>query len=200
MDHEKCYVFTQERPAKRRRVEEAQSLDSSLPLREQLYRDAWAQQEHRINDVVKSANEATLDEVSSFLSDCQHDEKSEGLPVGFILAGPSIAAHAFIFEQLLERTQDKRTNVFIPVSSTDGPNLRTLLKAIIKTGTSHTVADEDELALAPSKRNGRKLLDYDLQILHEWVRENGIKQVVVAFRDCEAFDSVVLSEVIELLS
>jgi origin recognition complex subunit 3 len=199
MDHEKCYVFSQERPAKRRRVE-AQGLDLSLPLREQLYRDLWEVQQQRINNVVKAANEATLDEVSSFLRHCQYVEAPEGLPAGFILAGPSVAAHSFIFDQLKDQTLEQRSSAFIPLSSSDGPNLKSLLKAIIKIGTSPKTAEDDELCLAPSKRNGRKLLDYDLQLLHEWAQENKVEQVVIAFRDCEAFDSVVLSEVIELLS
>ena len=198
MEHEKCYVFTRERPAKRRRVETCAGLDSSLPLRERLYHELWAEQQQRIDEVIKSANETTLHEVSTFVQD-RRAEEIDGLPAGFLLAGPSVAAHSLIFEQLQERSLSEAGSIFITVSSSDGLNLKTLLKAIIKVGTSQKRHDEDELDLLPSKRNGRKLLDYDLQLLHEWVKDNGIEQCIIVFRDCEAFDSTVLSEVIELL-
>lgn len=199
MDHEKCYVFSDERPAKRRRVEHREGLDASLPERQQLYNELWSEQRQRIDDVIKTANETTLDEVSTFLSEQRQSDHSEGLAAGFLLAGPSIAAHALIFEQLHERSRDQPGSIFISVSSNDGLNLKTLLKAIIKIGTSQKGLDEDELDLLPSKRNGRRLLDYDLQLLHEWVKDNAIEQCVIVFRDCEAFDSTVLSEAIELL-
>jgi origin recognition complex subunit 3 len=199
MDHEKCYVFSHERPAKRRRVENDKSLDSSLPLRRKLYLDIWDQQRQRIDNVIKTANETTLEGITSFLRESQLDEAFDSLSAGFILAGPNISAHAIIFEQLQERNSDERSTIFITVSSSDASNLKTLLKAIIKIGTSQRTTDEDELSLAPSKRSGRRLLDYDLELLHDFVQENNVKQIVLAVRDCEAVDSLVLSEAIELL-
>ena len=200
MEHEKAYVFSHERPAKRRRVEGRDGLASSLPLRHQLYRDLWASQRHRIDEVIKAANEATLNEISTFVRDRRSDMHYDGLPAGFLLAGPSIAAHSLIFQQLEERSRDEAGSIFIPVSSSDGSNLKTLLKAIIKSGTSQKRFDEDEVDLLPSKKSAKKLLDYDLQLLHEWIKENNIQQCIIVFRDCEAFDSSVLSEVMELLS
>ena len=143
MEHEKCYVFSQERPTKRRRVENRNGLDSSLPLRERLYHELWAEQQQRIDEVIKTANETTLDEVSTFIRDARDVGESDGLPAGFLLAGPSIAAHSLIFEQLQARSRDEPGNIFITVSSGDGLNLKTLLKAIIKIGTSQKRQDED---------------------------------------------------------
>ncbi|KAI9886817.1 MAG: hypothetical protein M1823_001388 [Watsoniomyces obsoletus] len=48
--------------------------------------------------------------------------------------------------------------------------------------------------------NGRKLLDYDLEILHGHVRRLELEKVVVAFQDGEAFDGILLSELISLMS
>ena len=45
---------------------------------------------------------------------------------------------------------------------------------------------------------GRKLLNYDLEILHGLVKTHGTKKVIVAFQDSEAFDSVLLAELITL--
>jgi origin recognition complex subunit 3 len=45
---------------------------------------------------------------------------------------------------------------------------------------------------------GRKLLNYDLEILNGYVKAHGTKKVIVAFQDSEAFDSVLLAELIIL--
>lgn len=196
MDHEKSYVFSSDRPSKRRRVEKLTGLDSSWALRERLYRELWNEQIQRVNDVLNRSNEATLEEILAFLKEARDVDEVGRLPAGFVLAGPSIAAHSSIFEQLEQRTSEEIASNFILVSASEAPNLKTLLKAVIKTGTSQSSFD-DELSI--SKRSGRKLLDYDLQLLYDWVKERGITQIVVAFRDCEPFDSAVLSEAIELL-
>lgn len=45
---------------------------------------------------------------------------------------------------------------------------------------------------------GRKLLHYDLEILHGFVKSHGTKKVIVAFQDSEAFDSNLLADLIIL--
>jgi origin recognition complex subunit 3 len=200
MDHEKCYVFSSkgERPNKRRRVEPS-GLDESWPLREQTYRELWAEQQRRVQQVLDDANKTTLDELLDFLEEHRNDEKRSKLPCGLILAGPSIAAHATFFEQLSQRIATGTTSSFSLITSTDSPNLKSLLKVLIRNGTAHKGIDDKDDELLSRKRKGPKVLDYDLQLLHERVVESGIDQVVVAFRDSEAFDSSVLSETIELL-
>jgi origin recognition complex subunit 3 len=76
------------------------------------------------------------------------------------------------------------------------------LKHIIQRATSSTYEDDDgdELDDKPSTRKGPRFLNYDLQILHNHVREHDVKQVVIAFEDTEAFDSHLLCDLIELLT
>ena len=45
---------------------------------------------------------------------------------------------------------------------------------------------------------GRKLLNYDLEILHSYIRSHGSKKAIVAFQDSEAFDPTLLGELIAL--
>jgi origin recognition complex subunit 3 len=200
MDHEKCYVFSSkvERPNKRRRVEPS-GLDESWPLREQTYRELWGEQQRRVQQVLDDANKTTLDELLDFLEEDRNDEERSKLPCGLILAGPSIAAHATFFDQLSYRIATGTTSSFSLITSADSPNLKSLLKVLIRNGTAHKGIDDDDGEMVSRKREGPKLLDYDLQLLHERLVENGVDQVVVAFRDSEAFDSSVLSETIELL-
>lgn len=198
MDHEKGYVFTGERTTKRRRIEPS-GLDSSWPLREKIYRQLWTQQQEHIDRVLENANRVTLEELNDFTQTAKRERTGQKLPCGLILAGPSIAAHTTLFEQLAERVTDEASTTFALVTSTDAPNLKTVLKVIIKSATARKSVDDDEMELVSASRKGPKLLNYDLQLLHDWVGENGVEQVVVSFRDIEAFDSNVLSETIEQL-
>lgn len=77
--------------------------------------------------------------------------------------------------------------------------MKAVLKTIIQKATAQSqgVDDEDEDLTGTSKSS--KLLNYDLQTLFDYVRERQIKQVVLAIHDTEAFDSHLLSEMIEIL-
>jgi origin recognition complex subunit 3 len=46
---------------------------------------------------------------------------------------------------------------------------------------------------------GPKLLPYDLDLLYHYVRQKGIEKVVIAFKDSEACDQGVFSDLISLL-
>ena len=88
--------------------------------------------------------------------------------------------------------------MFVPVSVSTGGNLKALLKAIIQKATARNEGiDEDEDNITTQKK-GAKLLNYDLQILADFVRERQQQQVVISIQDTEAFDSNLLSELIEL--
>lgn len=47
---------------------------------------------------------------------------------------------------------------------------------------------------------GRKLLNYDLQILHGYVSQKGTQRIVVVLQDSEAFDTGLLGELIVLFA
>ncbi|KAF2421024.1 hypothetical protein EJ08DRAFT_653671 [Tothia fuscella] len=200
MEHEKTYVFSSksERPNKRRRVEPS-GLDSSWSLREQTYQQLWREQQRRVQKVLDDANRTTLDELLGFVKESEEVEEDRKLPSGMILAGPSIAAHATFFDQLSERIGEETSSSFTLITSTDSANLKSLLKVLIKSATSQKSLDDGEDELITRKRKGPKILDYDLQLLHEWALDNDNPQVIVAFRDSEAFDENVLSEAVELL-
>lgn len=43
---------------------------------------------------------------------------------------------------------------------------------------------------------GPKLLNYDLQILYDYVQAHAVQKVVVGFQDSEAFDASLLADLI----
>lgn len=220
MEYEGCYVFQpreDRRPAKRRRTE-THGLQTSWPIRRKIYEKLWGEQAQKLRvglslfgsrcvtkcalkSLLRHINEATVADISSFVENSSTREHSSRIPSAIISAGPSLASHTTLFNHLSERITKSTRNIFVSLTSNASPNLKTLLKTLIYKGTSSEsyFDDEDEDAPRQTSTKRRRLLNYDLQILHDWVAERETAQVVVAFQDCEAFDGSLLSDTIELL-
>lgn len=81
------------------------------------------------------------------------------------------------------------------------PNLKTLLKHLVKKATSR-IEDEDEDDVdQPNRpsRHGPRLLNYDLGHIQEWRKKNPVSSVVVTIQDSEAFEAGLLVDLIDLL-
>lgn len=118
-----------------------------------------------------------------------------------MVAGPSIASHGPYFERLGRKIRSDTDSAFVLLSSGECPNLKTLLKNLIKKVTSR-IEDEDEDELDRSSkpsRHGPKLLNYDLGHVQEWRRKNRVSSVVVTIQDSEAFDAGLLIDLVELI-
>ncbi|EON62045.1 hypothetical protein W97_01264 [Coniosporium apollinis CBS 100218] len=203
MEHQKCYLFKPQggRPAKRRRLNNS-DLPSSWPLREATYNELWATQEKRIKDVLSEVNRTTTGEITSFVSASATESRTSAykIPTGLVVAGPSIASHRTLFEHLGREIVAQTRSAFVLLTSAECPNLKTLLKNLIKNATARsTEEDEDDEVAGNASQKGPKLLTYDLQLLYLWFRIQDLDQLVVAFQDSEAFDGSLLGEAIELL-
>ncbi|KAK8226057.1 origin recognition complex subunit [Phyllosticta capitalensis] len=199
MEHEKCYVFkpTDERSSKRRRVAARES--PSWTLRKRTCRELWEVQEGRINKIVADVHRSTQDEITTFIKDSDFSpDQGSRIPAGLVVAGPAIASHAQFFDSLAERVSNETESVFVSLKSTECPNLKTLLKNVIRKATAAEEDDGDEHVV--TRRKGPKLLNYDLQLLYEWCQDQQPKHVVVTFQDSEAFDGPLLADTIQLMS
>lgn len=96
--------------------------------------------------------------------------------------------------------KSQKRRLYVSLESSSAPHLKAGLKVLIQKATASTAEEEEDEELATTSRKGPRLLNYDLQILHEHVRDRKIEQVVVAFPDTEALGSHPLSELIELMS
>lgn len=146
----------------------------------------------------------TVTDIANFVQTHSASSRDEcsSIPSAIISAGPSIASHATLFQHICKKITSSSNSTFVPVTASGAPNLKTLLKNIIQKATSSEAYqddEDDELPLQPAVKQPR-LLNYDLQILCNWVEERGASKVVVAFQDCEALDGALLSSVIELFS
>jgi origin recognition complex subunit 3 len=86
------------------------------------------------------------------------------------------------------------------LTSGESPNLKTLLKNLIRKVTLRTEDDDDEDIDRPVtvSRYGPKLLNFDLGHVQEWQKKNRVSSIVVALQDSEAFHGVLLADIVDL--
>ncbi|USP77235.1 hypothetical protein yc1106_04509 [Curvularia clavata] len=204
MEHQRCYVYepppTMDRAPKRQRTSKFDP-KAQLPERLTTYRSLWAQQEERIQSTLEGADSATQEKIVQFITTASSspDEPKFAIPTALIVAGPSIASHGPFFERLGRRVRDENS-AYVVLTSSECPNLKTLLKNLIKKVTLRVEDDDEEDANRPSaSRYGPKLLNYDLGHVHEWHKKTRASRIVVALQDSEAFDVGLLVDTIDLL-
>ncbi|QSZ35080.1 hypothetical protein DSL72_007944 [Monilinia vaccinii-corymbosi] len=136
----------------------------------------------RRKSILNEANEGTLAEVTSFVQNEKYVRPGNGL----------------LFEQLSTRLSNEINGPVVTLRSGESSNLKVLLKKLIRDVTHQKSSGEheDDNFL---EQDGRKLVNYDLDIVHGYVKAHGCDRVIVSFQDSEAFDSILLGEVISLL-
>ncbi|PGH33633.1 origin recognition complex subunit 3 [[Emmonsia] crescens] len=224
LEHKSSYIYKPvkknnsqvERPSKRRKVSsvatsqkqndlpfapllEGEEDIKSAKLRYGLFQEFWASQEQQIQAILRDVDSEILGNVSTFVEQTSPDNCDGRIPAGLITLGSNLSSMGRLLDRLHEQMQYDATGQVVALDSGDASNLKTVLKHIIRSGTSVT-NDVDGDRELPTDRAGPKPLAYDLDILHDHIKEKGIRKVVIAFRDSEAFDHGLLADLISLLS
>ncbi|KAI9770252.1 MAG: hypothetical protein M1840_003410 [Geoglossum simile] len=228
-DHQACFIFSRgstsrdahQRPRKKRRLPKDKpnsNIASAKPhqvfspllngserpdcvtLRLNTYRKLWSEQEDRTNGILREANAKTLSSVVAFIKTVSPAGCDGKIPTGLILAGPGIASHGLLFEQLVSCVQNEEIGPVVVLTSGESSNLKTVLKKLIRNATPQAggVDEDDQGHEAFGK--GPKSLNYDLQILYDYVKIHGTDKVTIAFQDSEAFDGALLGDLITIFS
>jgi origin recognition complex subunit 3 len=137
-------------------------------------------------------------QVNNFLESVS-DRSSGKIPTALLSTDPDAATYVTVTDHFAKNQQGGKNRAFVSLASSTGSNLKALLKSINHQATSRPVGlddDDDEVATA---KKGPRLLNYDLQLLAEHVQERHLEQVIIAIGETEAFDSHLLSELIEYL-
>ncbi|EDP48882.1 origin recognition complex subunit 3, putative [Aspergillus fumigatus A1163] len=100
---------------------------------------------------------------------------------------------------LSDRPHSRREGGVVVLESGDAPNLKTTLKNIIRAAVTNTEGNDGYQKLL-TDREGPRLLAYDLDLLSDYVNRKGVKKLVLAFRDSEAFDPTILTDLLLLLN
>lgn len=112
------------------------------------------------------------------------------------MSGHSSGLRDVLFHQIRTAVLESHSNTFASLRTSDTPNLKSLLKTLIKAATTQSSSTAQ-----PSHMNSNSassLLKYDLQILHDWCKSRAISGVVVAFPDGENVDAALLADVLSL--
>ncbi|EEQ88891.1 origin recognition complex subunit 3 [Blastomyces dermatitidis ER-3] len=224
LEHQSTYVYKpvqkntsqNERPSKRRKVSSALAHEKqndllfapllegnedmeSVKLRYSLFQEFWETQEQQIQGILRDVDSEILDHVSTFVEQTSHDNGNGRIPAGLITLGSNFSSIGRLLDRLHRQMQSTAIGQVVALDSGDASNLKTVLKYIIRSGTS-VVRDVDGDQDLPTDRAGPKPLAYDLDILHDHVKQKGIRKVVIVFRDSEAFDHGLLADLISLFS
>jgi len=147
---------------------------------------------------LNEVNEDIVTEIETFINHHPSEDGGIKLHAGFILTGPSGITSGGLFERLRRSITSENSQILVPLETSDCPNLKSCLKAIIRKGTDTTGSVENDNTTFESA-SGSRLMTFDLQLLQEFCMVKRTKRLVVAFLESEAFEASLLSELIILL-
>ncbi|CAD6583165.1 MAG: hypothetical protein ASARMPREDX12_001195 [Alectoria sarmentosa] len=222
-EYEGCYVFTPDmadsvaqRPLKRRKTEPAKApadQNTELPfapllkgleksestqIRSEIFELAWRPKETLLKRIHDDASTEAIKEVASFINSADRTESIGKLRTGLLVTGPDNSTTVSLFESIAEIANLEVRTIWVTLSSGQSPNLKTTLKYINQRATSRNLDSQDD-AILDEANDGRRL-NYDLQILGDYVQSHAIDKVLLSFQDSEAFEVKVLTDLIEVLS
>ncbi|RAH56579.1 origin recognition complex subunit [Aspergillus piperis CBS 112811] len=207
-----------ERPSKRRKVapkkEEEQDGSKAHPFvpllngeedeqsveaRYKTYQQLWSTQEAKIQEILDDVDSEVLSNVSSFVRSTSPQTYDGCIPAALVTVGSNVSSLARLLARLNDQFTTAGDGGAIVLESGDAPNLKTTLKNIIRFAITNTEGNDGYQSFL-TDREGPRLLGYDLDLLGDYVKRKGIKKLVLAFRDSEAFDPGILTDLLSLLS
>ncbi|KAI6249950.1 Origin recognition complex subunit 3 [Erysiphe necator] len=218
-DHQPCYIYSptnanasvSTRLTKKRKVRKPtegfgfRSLFGGIEnsyfkkLRQELFNQAWAATDARIREVLDSANRYVSDEISNFVQATRAKLDGQQIPTGFVITGPNISSQELLFRQISCRLKNDTCGPVALLRSTDVSSLKSILKQLIRDVLRQAYEKYEEYSSLEFE-NGRKLLNYDLKIIHNFAKRHEDAVITVIFQDSEAYDASLIAETIILLS
>ncbi|KAK2798785.1 hypothetical protein FQN51_007461 [Onygenales sp. PD_10] len=224
LEHQSSYVYKPskkgglqtERPSKRRKVSssalpqkqdilpfapllEGDEAPECVKLRYDTFQELWANQEQEIQTILRDVDSGILASVCTFVEHTSAETCDGRIPAGLITLGSNLSSMGRLLDCLDGQIRSDGVGQVVALDSGHASNLKTVLKHIIRSATSGNGGVDGDQDLS-TDRTGRKPLAYDLDILHEYVQEKNTQKLVIAFRDSEAFDHGLLTDLISLLS
>ncbi|KAE8390696.1 origin recognition complex subunit 3 N-terminus-domain-containing protein [Aspergillus alliaceus] len=205
-----------ERPSKRRKVQpqtkeqkseshpfvpllNGEEDEKSVELRYNAYRRLWSDQETKIQEILSDVDSEVLENVSSFVRSTSPQTYDGCIPTALITVGSNVSSLGRLLSKLNDQLTIAEEGGVVTLESGDAPNLKTTLKNIIRAAVANTEGNDGYQNFL-TDREGPRLLGYDLDLLGDYVKRKGIKRLVLAFRDSEAFDPNILTDLLSLLS
>ncbi|CAK47082.1 uncharacterized protein An16g08850 [Aspergillus niger] len=155
--------------------------------------------EAKIQEILGDVDSEVLSSVSSFVRSTSPQTYDGCIPAALVTVGSNVSSLARLLARLNDQFITAGDGGAIVLESGDAPNLKTTLKNIIRFAITNTEGNNGYQSFL-TDREGPRLLGYDLDLLGDYVKRKGIKKLVLAFRDSEAFDPGILTDLLSLLS
>ncbi|KAF3398243.1 Origin recognition complex subunit 3 [Penicillium rolfsii] len=209
---------TGERPSKRRKVsstdnrERRSNVECFVPLlngeensessklRHESYKQLWSAQEHKIQAILEDVDAGVLADVLSFVRENSPETTARCngcIPTGLVTVGSNVSSLSRLLSRLNDHLSASGEGGVVVLESGDAPNLKSSLKNIIRAAITNTEGNDGYQNFL-TDRAGPRLLGYDLELLHDYVRKKGTKKLVLALRDSEAFEPGLLMDLLSL--
>ncbi|RAO72730.1 uncharacterized protein BHQ10_008742 [Talaromyces amestolkiae] len=167
--------------------------------RKATFKELWSSQEERCKKVIEELDSGILEDITFFVKTASPEAYAGCIPTSLVTIGSNVSALPRLLDILHRRLTSENSGQVILLESGDAPNLKAVLKTIIRTAVTSTSGNDAYQNLFTDK-SGPRMLPYDLNVLYQYVLSQGSKSLVLAFRDSEAFDSGVLNDLLSLLS
>ncbi|GAM38774.1 hypothetical protein TCE0_033r09783 [Talaromyces pinophilus] len=167
--------------------------------RKATFKELWSSQEERCKKVIEELDSGILEEITSFVKTASPEAYGGCIPTSLVTIGSNVSALPRLLDILHRRLTTEKSGQVVLLESGDAPNLKAVLKTIIRTAVTSTSGNDAYQNLFNDK-SGPRMLPYDLNVLYQYVLSQGSKSLVLAFRDSEAFDFGVLNDLLSLLS
>jgi origin recognition complex subunit 3 len=123
----------------------------------------------------------------------------ERLRAGLISCGPKAGPQKGLLDQWQSTQSQKQTASVVSLDPTQASNLMTTLKNLIRAAITQ-VDGADGYQTFLNERKRRIQMSYDLELLEEFVASRAIQKCVVYLTDIEAFDMLLLADLIAVVS
>lgn len=171
---------------------------SSAKLRQDTFGETWARAQVKIDKVVNYVDEQGLRAVVEFVRNARQETNGK-IPTGLVVAG----ADGNVQKRMLSRWRDSQTKIgaelLVELDANQSPNVQMALKNVIKNAISQVRGVDGYQSFLMSHKQLIPM-NYDLDLLQQFMKHEGIQKVVVSILDVEVFDTGLLSELISIFS
>ncbi|KAG9773409.1 hypothetical protein KCU88_g5810, partial [Aureobasidium melanogenum] len=226
--HTGCYIFKpaardeheiDDRPKKKRKTNNSQSQDDeadhgfswpallrgrepekAIALRQQQFQSQWDKQQTRIAAILNEVDETYVNEVLQYVRQ-PHEHSQSMVRTGLLVSTAAGNAQ----RELLQGWKSKRSveqdqrEVLLEISPGHAPNLQTVLKNLIRMAICQDDSMEEYIAFL-AEQKAMVPMNFDLELLHKYVRKKNLQRVMLVISEVETFDTGILSELVSMFS
>lgn len=167
--------------------------------RESAFRKCWTETSSRVAHLLEPIDDVSLEEIIQFVKDAPTLSDHKRLQTGLICCGPKSASQTRLLEKWKTMEPQKKTAVVVAIDAAQATNLMTALKNLIRAAITQ-LAGTDGYQRSLNERRHRICMNYDLELLQEFVTSREIQKCVIYLTDIEAFDMVLLADLMSVVS